>query len=400
MREADPHSLFQEALQLQADLVEVMATLHRMPELAFQEHRTTAFLRKQVEGLGLEEIDLGLETGLLARLKGGRPGKVLAIRADIDGVPVGEKADHPVRSETEGQAHACGHDFHMTCALGAARLLVARQENLEGEVIFIFQPAEEITRGAQAMLDQGLMEKLPSPPEALFGLHASPHFLTGQVLSPRDYASAGKTNFLIRLRGTTGHSGSPHEYQDVIRAGAALVQGIQSLVGRENDPQKALVCTVHTLKSQGPDFFVTDRLDLTGTIRAFDQDLLDRTGDRVLDLAGRLAEAYGCEAEARLIPEVPAQVNHPRLRGPAQRACEKIFDQEAIFSGPPAFLGAEDFAVFGRVIPSHFYWLGTAFPGMDNPFHHQPAFRVNEEAIPYGVALLVQSVLEVMGDQA
>lgn len=390
--------VFRAASQMKEDLVPIMEALHRRPELSFHEKQTTAFLRQEVQALGLELIDLGMDTGLVALLKGGKAGKLVALRADIDAVPVQEDPCHKVRSETEGVAHACGHDFHMTCALGAARLLADQRETLAGDVLFLFQPAEEVTRGAQAMLDHGLLDKLPRPVSALFGLHASPHFPTGQVLSPARYASAGKTNFKIRLEGSTGHGGSPHEYRDVVTAAAAIIQGLQTLVSRENNPQVPLVCAIHTLNSRGPDFFVSDRLDMSGSIRAFDEALIGKLEERVGDMVAQLASAYRCQAETVMIPEVPPQLNHPQLQAAAWRACQKVFGQDKILTGSPAFLGSEDFAVFGRVIPSHFYWMGTGFEGQDNPFHHEPAFRVNPDAIPYGVALLVQSLLEVMTD--
>ena len=392
-------SLVGVASQYKEELIQVMETLHRRPELSFQEIETTAFLKARVQALGLEMIDLGMDTGLVAILKGGRAGPLLGLRADIDAVPVQEVPQHEVKSDFDGVAHACGHDFHMTCALGAAMVLAARQESLAADVVFIFQPAEEITRGAQAMLDHGLLTKLPRDMTALFGLHASPHLPTGQVISAEDYASAGKTNFKIQLMGTMGHSGSPHEYQDVIPAAAALISAIQTLTSRENDPQKPLVCAVHTLHTEGPEYFVTDRLVMTGSIRAFDQTLMRQMEKRLGELADQIAASYACQAVTRIIPEVPSQVNHPDLLPAARRACAKVFGPDKILTGYPAFLGAEDFAVFGQVIPSHFYWMGTGFPDQANPLHHQPGFQVNPDAIPYGVALLVQSLLEVMEDQ-
>ena len=391
-------SLLGVANQYKEELIQVMEALHRRPELSFQEIETTAFLKDRIQALGLELIDLGMETGLVALLKGGKPGPLVGLRADMDAVPVQEDPRHKVKSEREGVAHACGHDFHMTSALGAAMVLAARRESLAGDVVFLFQPAEEITRGAQAMLDHGLLDKLPRPMEALFGLHASPHLATGQVISSEDYASAGKSNFKIQLMGTMGHSGSPHEYQDVIPAAAALVSAIQTLTSRENDPQKPLVCAVHTLHTEGPEYFVTDQLVMTGSIRAFDPALMRQMEKRLEELADQMAKSYACHARTRIIPEVPPQVNHPGLLPAARRACAKVFGPDRVLTAYPAFLGAEDFAVFGQVIPSHFYWMGTGFLDQANPLHHQPGFQVNPDAIPYGVALLVQSLLEVMED--
>lgn len=383
-------SILKQAKELQPRLLPLFEELHRHPELSFDEVRTTRFLRKVLEDLGLEILDLPVETGLAALLKGSGSGGLVGLRADLDAVVVQEHPDHNPCSETPGVMHACGHDYHMTCALGAAMLLSERKPG--GDVALIFQPAEEITRGAAAMLEQGLLERLPGKMRALFALHAEPRLPAGQVISSRSYASAAKTNFRIRLTGTVGHSGSPQSYQDVIPAGAALIQGVQNLVSRQSDPQKALVCAIHTIQAGELEFFVTDQMVMSGTMRAFDEELLKGTIERLRKLVQGVAETYGCSGQVEIIPEVPAQLNHPDLYPAARQACLQIFGQENTMESEPLFMGAEDFALFGARIPSHFYWIGTGFPDRPNASQHQPAFQINPQAIPYGVALLVSSI--------
>lgn len=384
---------YRQARDLMSQLTDLLDALHRRPELSFQEYETTRFLVGQVQALGLERIDLGMDTGLVAWMPGRRTDRVVAIRADIDAIAVRETDSHRVRSENEGVMHACGHDFHMTCALGAAMLLGRIRDRLPFGVVFIFQPAEEITRGAAAMVRKGLADRLPGQPAAFFALHAEPRLMTGRILSSRDYASASKTNFRIRLEGTTGHSGAPQTYRDVVVAAASMVTAIQTIVSRDADPLRELVCAVHTIKAGGEDFFVTDRAELTGTIRAFDQELVDMAEDRLEAIVSDLASLYGCRGSLELIPEVGAQINHPDLSELTLQACHRVFGATNTLVRGPLFMGAEDFSVFGDLAPSHLYWIGTSAPGQAAALHHEPDFRVDPGAIPYGVAILVESVV-------
>lgn len=387
------NSVYQRAEDQLPYLVQIMETLHRRPELSFQEYETTHYLKDLIKEIGLEIIDLGMETGVVALLRGSRPGKLTAIRADIDAIAIQEPEDHLPRSKRDGIMHACGHDFHMTCVLGAAKLLQEEKDKLEGSVVFLFQPAEEITRGAAKMLEHGLLEKLPGKVDALFALHAEPRIPTGQVISSPDYASASKINFRIQLRGTTGHGGAPQTYNDVIPAGIAIVNAIQTIVSRHTDPQKELVCTIHTIKAGEAEFFVTDTMKMAGTIRAFDQAVSKRARDQLIAMVEKMATAYGCASEIEFILEVPAQINHPALVPVARHACQKVFGEKNTLTRGPLFMGAEDFSEFGKVMPSHFYWIGTGFPGRQNAVQHEPDFQIDCRVIPYGVALLVESVL-------
>ena len=388
--------IFSEANALTDVLIPIFHHLHRFPELSFKEFETTRFIREELKHLDLDFLDLGMETGVAALLKGKHSNRLAALRADMDAVPVTEDEAHAVKSSVSGVAHLCGHDFHMTSLLGAAMLLKQRQSLLKGDVLFIFQPAEEITRGAQAMLDHGLWAKLPKPVDGLFALHASPHFPVGTVLSSRGYASASKTNFRIRLQGTTGHSGSPHEYRDVISAANLIMDHLQQVVSRDNNPMSPLVLAVHTIHAGDNDYFVTDSLEMTGTIRAFDESLQRRTEQRVDEIVRHISKLQGVAAFVEMLPEVPSQLNHEGLFEAANRACKRLFSPDKILDRPPAFLGAEDFAVFGQDVPSFFYWLGTNNEVNRSELHHQPGFVVDTHAIPLGVSLLSLSVLELL----
>lgn len=384
--------LLTSAKALYPTLKEIKDDLHRHPELAFEERRTTDIIRKRLTGLGIELIDLGMETGAVGFLRGGRPGPTVALRADIDAIEQQEPADNGVVSEYPGVMHGCGHDFHTTCLLGAAELLAARREELAGNVVFLFQPAEEITQGAAAMIGHGLWEKLPLRPVRLFGLHDRPEIPCGQVAVIPGAVMAGKSHFFITLTGVTGHCGSPHKCVDVIVAGAAIVNGIQTIVSRNTDPQDPLVCAVFSINAGTPENFVPETLTMTGDIRAHSDAVIQKTQDRLKALAEGIAAAYQCKCEVKFIPEVPVTDNKPEMTALARRAAEAVFGAEQIVQ-PRGDMGSEDFAIFGQDVPAFFYWLGTGFPGQNNPCWHNEHFKTDDDALALGAALLAQSAL-------
>lgn len=388
--------LLEEARALAPELLELKQDLHRRPELSFQEKRTTALLKARLSSLGFELIDLDMETGAVALLRGGRSGKTVALRADIDAIAQQEPAGLPVVSQVPGVMHACGHDFHSACLWGAARLLARRREVLSGDVVFLFQPAEEITQGAKAMVAHGLWNRLPTRPDALFGLHNRPELPAGQIALMEGPVMAGKSHFTVTVRGSTGHGGSPHKYADVIVAGCALVGAIQTIVSRDVDPLDAAVCSVHSVHAGTPDNFVPDRMTLTGSIRFHSQSAHSRIQARLTELANGVSASYGCSAQVTHLPDVPPVVNSPAMAALARQAAEAVTDAKHIVSPRPD-MGSEDFAVLAQDVPAFFYWLGSGFPGRENPCWHHERFCTDDSALPLGAALLAQSALTVLG---
>lgn len=385
--------LLSRAQELSPTLKAIKDDIHRHPELSFEERRTTGIIRERLTQLGIERIDLGMETGAVGLLRGGQSGPTVALRADIDAIEQQEPADNGVVSECPGVMHACGHDFHTTCLLGAAQLLAERREELCGNVVFLFQPAEEITQGAAAMIRHGLWDKLPQRPERLFGLHTRPEIPCGQVGVIPGAVMSGKSHFVITLTGVTGHCGSPHKCVDVIVAGAAIVNGIQAIVSRNTDPQEPLVCAVFSINAGTPENFVPETLTMTGDVRAHSDAVIEQTQNRLKALAEGIAASYQCKCEVRFIPEVPVTDNKPEMTALARRAACAILGAENIVQ-PRGDMGSEDFAVFGQDVPAFFYWLGTGFPGQHNPCWHNEHFRTDDDALPLGAALLAQSALE------
>lgn len=382
--------MIERARTLQPEMERIKAALHALPELSFEEVQTTAFLKEKLTAMGLELVDLGMKTGVVALLRGGRPGKTAALRADIDAIERQEQN----RSTGQNAIHACGHDFHMTCLLGAAALLCEKKQELSGNIAFLFQPAEEITRGAQAMIDHGLFEKLPKI-DALFGLHNRPEIDAGKVGVRPGALMAGKTNFEIVLHGVAGHGGMPQNCVDTIVAGAALVNAVQTIVSRNADPLEPLVCSVCSIHGGNPENFITDTLTMTGSIRSLSTKTHRMAERRLGEIAAQSAAAYGCGHELKLIPEVPVLENGERMTALARRAAQAVFGAENVVLPQPC-LASEDFAVFGEHVPSFFYWLGSGVPGKENAPWHREDFATDDRALSLGAALLSQSALAAL----
>lgn len=388
----DDVELLDQAQAMGGALKALKDELHRHPELSFQERRTTALLQEKLTQLGLELVDLGMETGVVALLRGGKPGGTVALRADIDAIAQQEAAHDGALSCVDGVMHGCGHDFHTAGLYGAASLLCQRRDTLPGSVVFLFQPAEEVTQGAQAMLDHGLLEKLPERPRCLFGLHNRPELPAGTIAVMEGPVMAGKSHFTITLHGKSGHGGSPHKCTDVIVAGAAVVNALQTVVSRDTDPLDSLVCSVLSIHAGTPDNFVPDLLTMTGSIRFHQESAHQRARQRLEELTLGVSAAYGCTAEVAFHPGVPATVNGPELTLLARKAAVGLVSQDKVVSPRPD-MGSEDFAIFGQQIPAFFYWLGSGVPGAENPCWHNEHFRTDDSALPLAAALLARSAL-------
>ncbi len=370
--------------------------LHAHPELSFQETRTTALVREKLAALGVEFLDLGMETGCVALLRGGRPGPAVALRADLDAIEL-QEPDGPGCSQVPGVMHACGHDFHTAGLYGAAKLLAERRGELAGDVVFLFQPAEEVGRGAAALVKHGLWEALPVRPRFVFGLHNRPELPTGQIAVLPGPIMAGKSNFVLTLHGKSGHGGSPHKCVDALVAAAAFIQAVQTVVSRNADPQEALVCTVCSVHGGSPANFAPDLVTLTGSIRALNDGVRAMAVGRLETLAGSIAAGYQCSYEFECQEAMPLTYNGPEATAVARRAAEALVGADHVVCTRPD-LGSEDFAVYGQHVPAFFYWLGTGKPGQANPCWHNEGFRTDDGALPLAAALLAQSALEGLAE--
>lgn len=386
----------QEALALTPELKAIKEDIHRHPELSFHEVRTTKIIQDQLLAMGFHLVHIGMETGAVAVLEGGKPGPAVALRADIDAIAQQESPDHGgVVSEEPGVMHACGHDFHITCLLGAARILANHREELAGSVYVIFQPAEEVTQGAAAMVAHGLWDKLPEIPKCIFALHTRPEVPAGQVALVQGGIMSGKCHFTLKLTGVAGHGGAPHQCVDVITAGAAIVEAVQTIPSRCTDPREPLVCAVLSIHAGTEENFVPETLTMTGAIRAHAERVMEETKEHLRRLMGGIAESYRCRWTLDFIPQVPVTYNSPEMTALARKAAAAVVGEENLCT-PRGDMASEDFSVLTQTAPGFFYWLGTGFPDRENPGWHHDCFRTDDDALPIGAALLTQSVFTAL----
>lgn len=374
---------------------------HRFPELSWKEYETTALIRKELEKLdGIEFLDdiigNGIKesqtapTGVIAKLKGKLPGKTVALRADIDALACRELADVDVKSEIPGVAHTCGHDFHTASLLGAAMALSRIRDRLPGEVILLFQPAEETTDGAEKLIEAGMFDKIHM--DYIFGLHNRPEVETGKIVVKNGPLMSMKDNFKITLHGVGGHGSMPHKCTDPIVCAASLVQAIQTIVSRNTDPLEAVVITIGSIHGGTHENLIIEEVTMTGSMRSFDQATHDRAIRRLKDIIRLTAETYECGWELDLKAPMPAVNNSSFMCGIARKAVETAFGPEAVTDASPS-LASEDFSRFMKKVPGFFYWIGNRKPGDTCYSWHNAKFHCDDDALKYGAVVLAQSVL-------
>lgn len=368
----------------------ILSDLHQHPELSMEEHRTTARIREVLAETAVEIVDVGAETGVVARLAGGE-GPAVGLRADIDAITQQERADRPDRSLTDGKMHGCGHDIHTTGLLGAAMALSRCRDQLRGDVYFIFQPAEESLSGARYLVDRcGLWDKLHL--DAIFGLHNYPELPVGTVGIRPGPLMSYKDGFSLRLVGRSGHSSMPQKNIDPIVAAAALIQSLQTIASRNVGPLDAAVISVCQLHAGNAAGLVVDDAALSGNIRTLDPDVRARVLQRFRQIAEGTAAAYECGLELDLHPIVPGVCNDGALLPAAQAAAVAALGEGSVRT-PPVNLASEDFSIYGLTVPSFFYFLGSGAPERPLYSWHNACFHPDERTPIYGAALLAQSVL-------
>lgn len=354
--------------------------LFEMPERSFGEYKTTEIIRQFLTEHNIRLIDLGMPTGVLAYLDAGCDTTV-ALRADIDAV------------DTEGgPMHLCGHNYHAAALLGAADMLTRIRDELPCNVLFIFQPAEETTDGAKAMLEHGMMELIPHLPTRLFGIHNRPEIPVGRIAVHRGALMARKTNFSLTYTGKTGHGGTPQLCRDPITAAAQFITAVQTVISRSVDPFEASVFSVCSIHAGTEDNLAPERTVMTGSARSLDDSVHEILLNRAESIAKATAEGMGVSCQLEWLPQVPAVVNSDEITELARTAAALTVGVENVTDTLPC-LGSEDFAVFGEHIPSFFYWVGSGKQDGTSASWHIPTFCVESGYLDVAVPLLVNSVL-------
>jgi len=381
-------SFLEQAHALAPRLAETRRILHAHPETGLQEHWTSAFIKERLLRLGIEVSPWGGETGVVGLLRASAPGPALALRADIDALPIREHNETPYRSTIDGCMHACGHDAHMSCLLGAAELLAARRGELKSTVKFIFQPAEECLNGAARMIEKGVLH---NPDVAfIFGLHCMPDIEAGQIALKEGplMACVGSTRLVIRGKG--GHGAMPNKCRDPVLAAAGILQALQTIVSRRADPLEAVVISFGSIHGGAVGNVIPDSVELLGTVRGFKPELFDTLPETMNSLISHTAIAYGTEADFTFTREVSCVCNPADATAWVRRTLTKVFGESGILPAVPS-MGGEDFALYQEKTPGVYCWLGTgnAAQGITNAWHN-PRFDIDEAALPFGAAAYAQ----------
>lgn len=361
----------------------------------YEEIETSQLVCATLDDLGVPYRHSVAKTGVVATIGRG-PGRCVALRADMDALPIHEEADVPFRSEIEGKMHACGHDCHTAMLLGAARLLKTRESELPGVVKLIFQPAEEGGAGADRMCDEGVLR---SPDvEQIFGLHVWPGATTGVVLGNAGVILAAAGAFDIRVKGKAGHGAMPHLTIDPVSCAAKIVVELQTIVSRETNPFAPTVVTVGSIHGGNAMNVIPDEVRMSGTFRSLsDEDLL-RVKRRIEEVAMGVGAANRCDvAVSYPIQEYPPTINDEAAWNVARRAAERLVGPENVRRMDP-ILGGEDFAFYQRRISGCFAMIGVSHADWQTRHNvHHPKFKVDESALPIGAALHVAMALEALG---
>ena len=378
-----------EVRRLQPSLSETRRTLHQHPELGFQEVRTAALVADRLQALGLEVRAGVAQTGVVGLLRGGRPGRTLLLRADMDGLPIAEATGAPYASRTPGQMHACGHDGHVAMLLGAAACLTERRERLAGTVKLVFQPAEEGPGGAKPMIEAGVLE---SPRvDAAFGIHLLNDHPLGTVALRPGPLMAATDRVVVRVVGKGGHGASPHQAVDAVLVAAHVVTALQAISAREVAPTTPVVVTMGTVHGGFRYNVIAPEVELTGTVRSFDAALREALPGRIDRIAKGVAQAFGARADVEYEFGYPATVNDPGMTACVREVAASVVGEAGVVT-PEPFMGGEDMSYFLEAVPGCFAFIGSANAarGLHHP-HHSPLFDFDEAALPIGVQLLVRT---------
>jgi amidohydrolase len=389
-------------------LIEWRRDIHANPELGNREFRTAKLVAEHLESLGMT-VRAGIaHTGVVGILEGGRPGPLVALRADMDALPITEKTGLPFASQVQatyngqptGVMHACGHDAHTAMLMAAAEVLASMRDGIGGSVMFIFQPAEEGAPdgeegGARLMLEEGLFDE--TPPAAVFGLHVRSKFRSGLIAYRVGPATASADKFRIVVNGRQTHGSSPWLGVDPIVVASQIVLGLQTIPSRQvsviRDPAIVSVGSIHGGIRNN---IIPGRVEMVGTVRTFDEAIRVDIHRRIERTAMSIAESAGATADVEIEQQAPVTINDPALTARVLPTLRRVAGPDNVMH-TDATTGYEDFAYFARRVPGFYVWLGVTRDGLDPleaPTNHSPLFEVDEPALSVGVKLLVALVLD------
>jgi amidohydrolase len=398
----------QEAGKVTAQCVEVRHKLHLNPELSYREAQTSEMVAAHLRSLGLEPRTGIAKYGVVALLKGGKPGPLIAVRADMDALPVVEQTDLPFASKKKdtfldqpvGVAHACGHDVHTSVLMGTASVLTAIKKDLPGSVLFIFQPAEEgpppgERQGAEQMLIEGAFAQ--GKPSAVFALHSFPELAVGQVGFNPGPTMAAVDQFRITIKGKQAHGAYPHLAVDPVVMAAEAILEFQTIHSRNVPALEPSVLTVGIVRGGERFNIIPGEVRLEGTVRTYKQEVRDLIERRMREILDGIARGNGGTFEMAYQRNAPATVNDPELTARVRPLLERIVGADNVKIVEPSMAG-EDFAYFANQAPGFFYRLGVVAPGTTSGGLHTPTFRADDSAVPAGIRIMSRLLVDYLSE--
>lgn len=373
-------------------MVALRRELHRHPELSLHEERTAERLHAALEALHPVALDRVGGTGLVARIRGRDGGApAVAVRGDIDALPIQEATGLPFASDTPGVMHACGHDAHAAWTVGAAHLLA--EHPAAGDVLFVLQPAEEIGRGALAILDSGALDDV----RVIYGAHVDRRFAVGQVVAQEGPVGAASDEFRIVLVGQGAHGARPHEAADPVAGSGTLIVALQTIVARRVDPARPAVLSIGEIHGGSAPNVIPGRVEVAGTLRSTEPATRQVLADSVREVAAGVAAAHGIRAEVQIVLGTPPVVNDARAAAWARAAAERVLGPAGVVPLGTVNMGAEDFAFYMERMPGTFLRIGAREAGGARIPAHSPGFYADEGCLPVGAAVLAECARTASG---
>ncbi|HEX6989047.1 MAG TPA: amidohydrolase [Bacillota bacterium] len=386
------NTILEGAGSLAADVRGWRRHLHQHPELSFQEKETTAFIEARLRQFGIETLR-PTPTGVVGVIQGGQPGRTVALRADIDALPIHEENNVPYRSTRDGVMHACGHDAHTAMLLGAARVLAEHRSDLRGCVKLLFQPAEELPPGgAMQFLEAGVLDDV----DAIAGLHVMSNIPAGKASIRTGVMMAHSDRFTIEIEGHGGHGASPHQTRDATLMAAQLVVNLQTIVSRRVNPSRPAVVTVGRIEAGSTFNVIAQRAQLLGTTRCFDDDVRELLRREIERVAEHTCAMNGGSCRVDYDYGYPALVNDPGVTETLRGAAGAVLGPANVLEQEP-ILGGEDFAHYTRKLPGAFLFLGAGNEQIGAAYpHHHPRFEIDESILVSGVKILLKAALDLL----
>ncbi len=376
------------------EIVEIRRDIHKHPELGLEEKRTSKLIKEFLNKYNIENYSCA-GTGVVGIIKGKKSGKTIGVRADMDALPIQEDTDLEFKSVYEGKMHACGHDAHTSILLGVGKILKEMEKELEGNVKLFFQPAEETVGGALPMIEEGCM-KNPNV-DYVIGLHVFTNLETGCIEVKYDKMNASTDEFIVRVKGQSGHGAYPHKSTDAIVISGHVITGLQTIISRNISPLDSVVFSIGTIKGGTGGNIIADKVEMTGTLRTLDEKQRKKAKKKISQIVKNVCKAYGGIGEVEFIEGYKALINNDDVVKIVENKAKEILGPDKVKVAKNPSMGAEDFSYFADEAKGAFFSLGCGNKEKNINYNvHHPKFQIEEECLKVGILIQIENTLELL----